>query len=182
MINQETTMYKLCTKCKIVKEINGFNKHSRTKDGLQNTCKVCIKLQYEASKKTGLTAMQKQRLLRKDAVLESSRRYREKHRDVINAKRKEYVKNNRAKINARKAKYRAIKLQATPDWLTKDDFEKIEHFYIEARKLSLQTGVQYHVDHIVPLRGDLICGLHVPWNLQILTARENRLKKNKYEV
>lgn len=175
-------MCKLCTKCKLVKEITEFNKHSRTKDGLQNTCKVCIKLQYQLSKKTGLTAMQKQRLLRKEAVLATSRKYREKHRDIINAKRKEYVKNNRAKINARKAKYRSIKLQATPRWLTKDDFKKIEDFYTEARKLSLQTGVQYHVDHIAPLRGNLICGLHVPWNLQILTAKENRLKRNKYEV
>ena len=171
-------MFKLCIKCKINKEYSSFSKHSRTKDGLQNICKECNKLEYIRSREIGLTAMQKRRALKKEAVLEERKRYRDKNKESINEKRKEYVKNNRDKVNARKAKYRAAKLNATPKWLTKEDFNMILSFYLQAKTLSLETGIKYQVDHIVPLRGKTVCGLHVPWNLQVITAEENRKKRN----
>ena len=75
----------------------------------------------------------------------------------------------------------AQKLKATPKWLTKSQRDEIRSFYTEAKRLTLETGVLHHVDHIVPLRSDVVCGLHVPWNLQVLTAEDNLRKNNSFE-
>lgn len=68
--------------------------------------------------------------------------------------------------------------QATPKWLTKLHWEEMEAIYAEAKRITDETGVAMHVDHIVPIRGESVRGLHVPWNLQILTAQENISKSN----
>ena len=77
---------------------------------------------------------------------------------------------------------RAAKLHATPPWLTKAHLKQIETFYLEARRLFELDGVRRHVDHRYPLQGKTCCGLHVPWNLQILTKTENLKKQNKLPV
>jgi len=69
--------------------------------------------------------------------------------------------------------------QATPPWA---DLDKIEEIYLMACKLTKETGVSHHVDHIIPLSNKLVCGLHVPENLQILTASENFKKSNKFNL
>jgi len=74
---------------------------------------------------------------------------------------------------------RAQKSSSTPPWLTKEHRREIAWFYAEARRLTQETGIVHHVDHIHPLQGENVCGLHVPWNLQILTATENLQKNNK---
>jgi len=76
---------------------------------------------------------------------------------------------------ARRRKHR----QATPTWLTRTQKTEIRQLYQIAITTTKLTGVQYVVDHIVPLRSDVVCGLHVPWNLQILTQDENLAKSNK---
>lgn len=76
------------------------------------------------------------------------------------------------------AKRRAAKLKRTPPWLTKDHLSEIRAFYNESKILTKITGVIHHVDHIVPLQGKTVSGLHVPWNLQVITAEENFKKNN----
>jgi hypothetical protein len=71
--------------------------------------------------------------------------------------------------------------QATPKWLTYTQKKEIRSLYIIAQTSTKITGVKYVVDHIVPLVGDTVCGLHVPWNLQIMTQEDNLLKSNKHE-
>lgn len=70
--------------------------------------------------------------------------------------------------------------QATPKWLTTEQRKQIISIYDHMRDCNIITGEEYHVDHIVPLRGENVCGLHVPWNLQILPADVNISKSNKY--
>ena len=95
---------------------------------------------------------------------------------------KAYAKSNREGYNARAAKGRAKKLKAMPAWLTKDHHNEILEFYTKAKKLSmlLKDEEPLHVDHIVPLNGENVSGLHVPWNLRVVTAEENRSKGNKH--
>ena len=81
--------------------------------------------------------------------------------------------------NALRAKRNAAKLHATPPWITKEQLKQIEQFYVEARRLYELDGIRRHVDHVYPLQGKTCCGLHVPWNLQILTKTENLKKNNR---
>lgn len=76
------------------------------------------------------------------------------------------------------ARQKRIK-KATPVWT---DLEKIKQFYVEAQKLTKETGVPHEVDHIIPIKGKLVSGLHVPANLQILTEKQNQTKNARYEV
>ena len=69
--------------------------------------------------------------------------------------------------------------KAMPSWLTEEQQEQMRQLYLEARRLTAETGIRHEVDHIHPLQGETVCGLHVPWNLQILTMTENRRKKNR---
>ena len=93
---------------------------------------------------------------------------------------KQYRKANPDKRNAIRAKRNAKKLQATPPWLTKGHLSDIRMYYTESKALEKATGIKHHVDHIVPLQGKNVCGLHVPWNLQVLTASENSAKGNHH--
>ena len=93
---------------------------------------------------------------------------------------KAFLKERPGLANAKSAKYRALKLQRTPKWLSKAQYKEILGFYSRCREISDRTGVKHEVDHIVPLRGKRVCGLHVPWNLQIITKAENAKKGNKY--
>jgi 5-methylcytosine-specific restriction endonuclease McrA len=103
------------------------------------------------------------------------------NKDKEKLKMKEYYSSNRAGYRGRNALRRASKLSATPSWLTLSDLCRIKSIYIEAQELSKSSGKEWHVDHIVPLQHERVCGLHVPWNLQIITATENYAKGNKFE-
>lgn len=92
---------------------------------------------------------------------------------------KEWRANNVDKKRSYQAFRRAKVREATPLWLTKEHRHQIALIYKEALRLSEEKGVMYHVDHIVPLAGKAVSGLHVPWNLQAIPAVENHRKSNK---
>ena len=81
----------------------------------------------------------------------------------------------RADTKARRRKHR----EATPKWLSKQQKSEIRQLYQIAIAMTKTTGEQYVVDHIVPLRSEVVCGLHVPWNLRVIPRQENLLKSNK---
>ena len=115
-----------------------------------------------------------------DKIKELKKEYRKANSDKIKERSRDYAKANPDKLNAIRAKRRSKKLQATPPWLTKEHLSAIRMYYTKSKALEKATGIKHHVDHIVPLQGKNVCGLHVPWNLQVLTASENSSKNNSY--
>jgi hypothetical protein len=101
-------------------------------------------------------------------------KYRAANKEKLAAAKAEWRRNNLGRWNATRMAYKAAKAQRMPAWLTADDKEVIAVLYEQARTL------QMHVDHIVPLRGKAVSGLHVPWNLQALTPADNIAKRNKF--
>ena len=104
-----------------------------------------------------------------------SAKNKERHRELT----KSWQKSNPAKVNTSTANYRALKTKSAPKWLSAIELAQIQEMYDIALARSVQTGVEHHVDHIHPLRGNGFNGLHVPWNLRVITAYENRVKSNK---
>jgi hypothetical protein len=119
-------------------------------------------------------------------------KYREVNKDDINERRrnnkepnsqssKRWAKANAGVVNAWNAKRYASKKQRTPAWLTETDFERIKNEYRVAALLSKITNTTWHVDHIIPLQGKNVSGLHVPTNLRAIPSVENIRKRNSYE-
>ncbi len=88
-----------------------------------------------------------------------------------------YKRKNKAKTIERTTRRKKHIKQATPTWVTK---EQLLHYYETADRLTKETGVKHHVDHIIPLRGVLVSGLHTPANLQVLPWLDNLIKSNHY--
>ena len=105
-----------------------------------------------------------------DKYRRKSRDWRESNLEEANARTQDWQKNNKAIVNAHTGKRRAMKLSATPKW---SDDEKIKTMYKDAQRLGM------HVDHVLPLNSNYVCGLHVHNNLQLLTPRQNLSKGNK---
>jgi hypothetical protein len=105
----------------------------------------------------------------------------EKDRSKYTLKGRLWKKANPEICRAIEANRRAAKESATPPWFTKVHQKEIRALYQEARRRKAETGVEYEIDHIIPLVHARVCGLHVPWNLQILTSTENKRKNNYVE-
>ncbi len=118
----------------------------------------------------------KRYLNRREIELESGRRYKELNKEIVYQKVKEYHKRHPELLAEINANRRAVKLKATPLWLSFSQRKEMVKIYKEAK----EKGRDYHVDHIVPLQGKFVSGLHVPWNLQIIPAIENIRKKNHH--
>jgi len=175
---------KTCTSCNLTKELDSFGKEKNGKFGRRSVCRKCrsdnereYKKQYKADNKS--------------AVSEYNNKYHEKNKEERISYMQEYRDNNKdyfrnwRQLNkdlcrAQLAKYRSKKAKATPKWLTPKDYDKIRQVYAQAKDCEVVSGESYQVDHIIPLNGKNICGLHVPWNLQVLPADINASKGNSY--
>lgn len=116
----------------------------------------------------------------KDKILEQFREYYKNKKAEFTKRQAENFIKNRDKYNSRNAKRHARKKQACPAWLDKEEMWLIDEIYSISTLRTKLTGVKYHVDHIIPLSGKTVSGLHLPWNMQVITAVENLVKKNKY--
>lgn len=108
------------------------------------------------------------------------------NRDCGRECHRRWKRRNRTYLNAMRRLRKRKVLQAQPKWLTTEQRAAVLALYEESRELTQTTGVEHHVDHIVPLkaswercgRHNAACGLHVPWNLRVVTAAENCAKSN----
>lgn len=196
-------MEKSCRKCGIVKPLTEFYAHSTSADGYRGDCKQChlaahlsrYYARHEDSKRkkrerhaakmadnpnwhAEYYAKNRERMLAA-SKLEYKKRRKERIANAV-----AWAKANKGKANANKKAYKAAKAKACPVWVRED----VELLWLmqQAYELAAQRtevfGFQWHVDHVVPLRGAQVCGLHTPWNLQVIPGSENCSKSNKYSM
>lgn len=165
---------KHCAKCATTKPVLDFGKNAGRPDGLSVYCRPCTKA-YMAGK-----SYDKDRWAeRQDAERQRNRLYREANAERLNANsraNKARIRKERPDIiNARNKMRKAAQRQAIPAWA---DMAQVRLIYSKAKELSEALGVELQVDHVVPLRSRLVCGLHTPANLQLLAADLNHAKRN----
>ena len=116
----------------------------------------------------------------RDERLRLVRAYAKDNQDKIVAYRKRYNQEHKAEKRENSRRYKLSKIQRTPLWLTDDDKEMMQIAYETAQERTKEFGFAWHVDHVIPLKGKRVCGLHVPSNLRVIPWRENLSKSNKY--
>ena len=114
-----------------------------------------------------------------ELIAANARRYRELNGERMAAQSKGYREANRGLLKARGIRRMYNEKQATPSWA---DMRSINAVYIEAKRLEALDGIKRHVDHVIPLKNKLVCGLHVEHNLAIIPAEENLRKNNRFEI
>lgn len=133
---------------------------------------------YRRNREALLEADRIRRLSRLGEFLERERLSALRNADSRREKEKRWRAANPHKMAAYAAARRAALAARVPVWLTDQDYAAIDSLYAEAARLSVETGVQHHVDHELPLRGRYVSGLHVPANLRVLPAASNLRKSN----
>ena len=159
-----------CNGCKTFKELFSFSRNCRMKDGLSIRCKSCRSLYY---------------ILNKDIKKENQKRWRKvnptkdkdwraTHRKSVYKSSRKWEQKNPGLVALRNVKRHVKRLLRIPSWASAEEKQLIRMFY-----QNCPTTVV--VDHIIPLCGKSVSGLHVLSNLQYLSPKENRVKGNKYE-
>jgi hypothetical protein len=173
---------KKCSGCKVEKSADMFSKFKRSRDGLHAHCKNCNKISAQKSrKKNSENFTQKAREYRQkhpEQFREADRKYRAAHPEKARASTKKWLIENPTYGTMSASRRRARQRFATPAWITDEHREQIKELYEVARMFRLYEGVEYHVDHIVPLAGKTVCGLHVPWNMTVIKWVDNLSKRN----
>ena len=147
---------KQCRVCQVEKPFDEFYRHKATKDGFNSYCKSCNALK--------------------------TKQWYQDNKEQRLSKSKKWSSANKGKKAAYMAKRRATIEQRTVTWADKQYISDLYENAAEANTLFKHYGISFHVDHIVPLNGALVSGLHTEDNLQVLSAQDNLTKSNSYEV
>jgi hypothetical protein len=132
---------------------------------------------YYANREKALAQQQEYYQQNREGRIATNRAWADANRDKMNAYHSQYVKRNRDKWTSQTAKYRATRKQATPAWA--DEFLISEAYHLAQLRKEI-CGGEWHVDHIVPLTSDVVCGLHTHDNLRVIRGKENRVKSNRF--
>lgn len=190
-------MEKACKYCGAVKPIELFQKHPRAAHGRTNKCKACacesekqryrknhekirarIKELYQQSPDK-LHGIYKWRDANMDKHKVSAKRWKTNNQERQNAyERARYAASQDMRVKAaeRCRRYQISKRMATPKWA---DIRAMRVLYAKAQEWERLTGVEWHVDHVVPITSDIVCGLHTWDNLQVLVGGVNLSKLNR---
>lgn len=175
---------KTCTACCATKPLTEFYRQPHGKFGVRAQCKTCsasANAKWQSGNRAKRNATAKQyRGANAEKHQKLCAEWHQRNASAVRARNKAWQEQNQADVNAANAKRRCSRISRTPKWLTSDQLDAIKLRYKEARALTRMTGVKHNVDHIVPLQGKTVSGLHVPWNLRVIPARDNARKKNRF--
>ena len=180
---------KRCSKCNVDKQLDLFSKCAANKDGFHRWCKECSKASKkewyvknaESERSKALKYHYENYEKNKERIIKTANEWQNRNKDRYKEIAKKCYEKTKNKKFAWQAFARAAKRNAVPKWINEDLKQEIQKFYVEARLKTRETGTKYEVDHIVPLMGKEVCGLHVPWNLRVITQFENRSKQNSFK-
>ena len=137
---------------------------------------------YEANKSTHNVRVKRWQEANKDKVKIDAKAWNAANPEKVKAKQRRYIKKHPDAYTARAVASVAKRAKRVPQWLTSDDRWMMREAYNLAKLRTQLFGFTWEVDHIIPLRGDLVSGLHVPTNLQVIPKSENRSKRNHYSL
>lgn len=168
---------KKCSACDMLKARSEFHVRRASADGLTYKCKMCANANSEKWRKEHPLAHVEWYAKNRAHKAIYNKAWRERNKDVLPARIAAWSKLNPDKINANIAKRTAAKLRAIPQWA---DLQAVAAVYATAGRMRRETGIRYEVDHIVPLQGKTVCGLHCEANLQIMVKEKNIAKLNRH--
>lgn len=170
---------KTCVKCKCDKELAAFPKRG-------NDCKACVSQYmkvYRADNAIHISVLKKTwKEKNKARVRATDIKYAQEKPEVKRAARAKWRKANQHVLNALGALRKVSQINRTPKWVDSEELWLIKEVYALASLRSKTTNIKWSVDHIVPLQGELVSGLHTISNLQVIPAVMNSAKRNKFEV
>jgi len=195
---------KVCTKCGVEKAYSEFGTRKNLLDGLSKQCKDCVRKYdreyYSKNREACMARSRKWQNANKDKlwhvayadkakirraiykagnkerISESGKAYRLNNAEKERIRHKEYAVNNRGKRAANEDRRRNSMRIATPMWA---NLFFIEEAYSLAKLRTEITGHKWHVDHIVPLQSEIVCGLHVHDNIRVVLGKVNMQKYNR---
>lgn len=187
---------KMCCTCQTAKLFTDFHKNKSYVDGLHKQCKSCRKAgsarsyqrnqesisakakdRYEANRAVVIAASRAHVERNSERVAKRQAEYYVANREARRAYRKQHYEQNAERYMSAEASRRSL-MRRLPLWA---DPQRIEAVYASARDVTRSTGIAHHVDHVIPLQGKFVCGLHVETNLRVVPASVNLAKKNRFE-
>jgi hypothetical protein len=163
----------ICVECV---KISGVGRYKNNRDAQYASWRKW----YEANKETHNTRVKRWQSENKDKVREDAKAWAKANPEKVKAKTLRHIKKHPEAYTARSVASVARRAKRVPQWLTLDDRWMMQEAYKLAKLRTQMFGFVWEVDHIIPLRGELVSGLHVPTNLQVLPKTENRNKRNHY--